>query len=122
MEEIFPRISVTNDRRNAASTFLLSMVHTVKHGNETIRYRGQRIWQSLPQEIKNSVSFHHFKKPVRSRNGNIADFASDILFKLAFYDSALASISIHNFVLFLLSILCIVACLYLFYSCTIVLA
>ena len=50
MDEIFLKRSARYNLRNT-NTFLLPMVHTVNHGTETNRYRGQRIWRSLPQEI-----------------------------------------------------------------------
>ena len=64
MDEIFLQRSVTYNLRNT-NTFLLPMVHTVNHGTETIRYRGQRIWRSLPQEIKNSHSVQQFKNNIK---------------------------------------------------------
>ena len=53
VDEIFLKRSVRYNLRNT-NTFLLPMVHAVNHDTETIRYRGQRIWRSLPQEIKDS--------------------------------------------------------------------
>ena len=44
---------------------LVTMVHTVNYGTETIRYRGQRIWHSLPQEIKDSNSVQQFKNKMK---------------------------------------------------------
>ena len=64
MDEIFLKRSVTYNLRNT-NTFLLPMVHTVHHGTETIRYRGQRIWHSRPQEIKDSNSVQQFKNRIK---------------------------------------------------------
>ena len=64
MDEIFLKRSVRYNLRSA-NTFLLPMVHTVNHGTETIRYRGQRIWRSLPQEIKDSNSVQRFKNNIK---------------------------------------------------------
>ena len=64
MDEIFLKRSVTYNLRNA-NTFLLSMVHTVNYGTQTIRYRGQRIWHSFPQEIKDSSSVQQFKNKIK---------------------------------------------------------
>ena len=69
MQEIFLQRGVTYDLRNA-DTFLLPLVQTVNHGTEAIRYREQRIWQSLPQEVKNSTSVHQLKKRIRPWNSN----------------------------------------------------
>ena len=64
MDEIFLKISVTYSLRNA-NTFVLPMVHTVNYGTETIQYRGQCIWHSLPQEIKDSNSVQQFKNKIK---------------------------------------------------------
>ena len=55
MNEIFIQRNPPYDLRNT-NTFLLPRVHTVNYGTETVRYRGQRIWRSLPQEIKDTGS------------------------------------------------------------------
>ena len=72
MDEIFLKRSVTCNLRNT-NTFLLPMVHTVKYGTEQIRYRGQRIWHSLPQEIKDSPSVQKFKNKIKYRNNEGCD-------------------------------------------------
>ena len=64
MDEIFLKRSVRYNLRNT-NTFLLPMVHTVNCGTETIRYRGQRIWHYLPQEIKDSNSVQQFKNKIK---------------------------------------------------------
>ena len=65
MDEIIPQGSIIYNSRNT-DTFSLPMIHKVNHGTETIRYRGQRIWHSLPQEIKNSNSVEQFKNEIKS--------------------------------------------------------
>ena len=64
MDQIFLKRSVPYNLRNT-NTFLLPMTHTVNHGTETIRYRGQRIWHSLPQEIKDSNPVQKFKNKIK---------------------------------------------------------
>ena len=64
MDEIFLKRSVRYNLKNT-NTFLLPMVHTVNCGTETIRYRGQRIWHYLPQEIKDSNSVQQFKNKIK---------------------------------------------------------
>ena len=57
MNEIFPQ-------RNAAynsNTFTVPIVHTVKYGTETVRYRGH----TLPQEIKDANSVQQFKNRIK---------------------------------------------------------
>ena len=50
MNEIFPQRNAAYNLRNA-NTFTVPIVHTVKYGTETVRYRGQRIWHTLPQGV-----------------------------------------------------------------------
>ena len=70
MDTIFLQRSFTYNLRNT-NTFLLPMVHTVNHGTETIWYRGQRIWHSLPQEIKDANSVQQFKNKIKFwKNGD----------------------------------------------------
>ena len=72
MDEIFLKRSVTYNLRNA-NTFLLPMVHTVNYGTESVRYKGQRIWHSLPQEIKDSSSVQQFKNKIKYWNNEGCD-------------------------------------------------
>ena len=64
MNEIFIQRTPPYDLRNT-NTFLLPRVHTVNYGTETVRYRGQRIWRSLPQEIKDTGSVQQFKNKIK---------------------------------------------------------
>ena len=64
MNEAFPQRNAAYNLRNA-NTFTVPMVHTVKYGTETVRYTGQRIWHSLPQEIKDANSVKQFKNRIK---------------------------------------------------------
>ena len=64
MNEAFLQRSAPYNLRNT-NTFLLPKVHTVNYGTETVRYRGQRIWHSLPQEIKDANSIQQFKNKLK---------------------------------------------------------
>ena len=72
MDEIFLKRSVTYNLRNT-NAFLLPMVHTVNYDTETIRYRGQRIWHSLPRGIKDSSSVQQFKNEIKYWNNEGCD-------------------------------------------------
>ena len=63
MNEIFLQRSAAYNLRNT-NTFMVPKVHTVNYGTETVQYRGQRIWLSLPQEIKNANSVQQFKNKI----------------------------------------------------------
>ena len=66
MKEIFPQRSAAYNLGNANS-FSVPIVHTGKYGTETVRYRGQRIWHSLPQEVKDANSVQQFKNKIKFR-------------------------------------------------------
>ena len=68
MKEIFCKRPVTYNLRNNCE-FLLPRVRTASYGSETIKYRGQRLWLSLPQHIRDAQSIIEFKKQIKSWNG-----------------------------------------------------
>ena len=68
MKENFCERTVTYNLRNN-NEFLLPMVRTTSYGSETIKCRGQRLWLSLPQHIRNAQSINEFKKEIKSWNG-----------------------------------------------------
>ena len=68
MKEIFCERTVTYNLRNN-NEFLLPRVRTTSYGSETIKYRGQRLWLSLPQHIRDAQSIIEFKKQIKSWNG-----------------------------------------------------
>ena len=68
MKEIFCERTVTYNLRNN-NEFLLPRVRTTSYGSETIKYRGQRLWLSLPQYIRDAQSIIEFKKQIKSWNG-----------------------------------------------------
>ena len=49
--------------------FLLPRVRTTSYGSETIKYRGQRLWLSLPQYIRDAQSINECRKQIKSWNG-----------------------------------------------------
>ena len=51
MKEIFCERTITYNLRNN-NEFLLPRERTISYGSETIKYRGQRLWLSLPQHIR----------------------------------------------------------------------
>ena len=70
MKDIFYERSVVYNLRNN-NEFLPPRVRTVSYGTETIEYRGQRLWVTLPQQIINlitrgsclkSISIHYLIK------------------------------------------------------------
>ena len=68
MKEIFRERNTTYNLRNN-NEFMLPRAKTVTYGTETIKYRGQWLWLSLPQHIKNAQSVNEFKNKIKSWNG-----------------------------------------------------
>ena len=64
MNEFFPQRNAAYNLR-ISNTFTVPIVHTVKYGTETVRYRGQHIWHTLPQEIKDANSVQQFKNRIK---------------------------------------------------------
>ena len=68
MKELFRELKNTYNLRNN-NEFMLPRAKTVTYGTETISFRGQRLWLSLPQHIKNAQSIINFKSKIKSWNG-----------------------------------------------------
>ena len=43
-------------------------IRTVHYGTETVTFRGPEIWAQVPDNIKNSLSVHEFKKKIKTWN------------------------------------------------------
>ena len=46
--------------------FSWPMVKSVYHGNESISYLGPKIWDILPEKLKNIDNLEHFKKEIKT--------------------------------------------------------
>ena len=42
------------------------MVKSVYHGTESISYLGPKIWDILPEKLKNIDNLEHFKKEIKT--------------------------------------------------------
>ena len=67
MKEIFRERNITYNLRHN-NEFMLPRAKIVTYGTETIKYRGQRLWLSLSQHIKNVQSVIEFKSKIKSLN------------------------------------------------------
>ena len=45
--------------------FVIPRVHTVYHGTESITYLGPKIWDIVPEEIKQKKSLNSFKESIK---------------------------------------------------------
>ena len=52
--------------------FRISLIRTVYHGSESICFLGPKIWNILPDEIKQQSSLNSFKKSLKNGNRQIA--------------------------------------------------
>ena len=118
MNEILIQRNPPYELRNT-NTFLLPRVHTGNYGTETVRYRGQRLWRSLPQEIKDAGSLQQFKNKIRFWKNDDCDckLCKQYISQLGF----LVILISHNSVLFFLlhrfyelcNFLLLVLCIYI---------
>ena len=64
LNEIFQnRTSSYNLRTN--SSFAVRPVHSVYHGTESFSFLGQKIWELVPEHVKQSESLEIFKKKIK---------------------------------------------------------
>ena len=64
VKEIFRnRIVPYNLRHN--NSFMIRQVHTVYHGTESLSFLGPKIWEQVPQEIKDSENIDLFKRQIK---------------------------------------------------------
>ena len=68
MKEIFMQRNIGYSLRHGDDA-QLPKVRTTSFGVESIAYLGNKLWQNLPQEIKQSNSLPIFKKQIRCWNG-----------------------------------------------------
>ena len=65
MQELFPRQANVHDLRNSRY-WKIPKVRTVGYGTETIRYRGPKTWELLPDDIKEAKSLIEFKSKIKA--------------------------------------------------------
>ena len=50
--------------RGGNNNFICENIKTVNYGSETISFLGPKIWELIPDDIKNSESLNIFKKNI----------------------------------------------------------
>ena len=65
ISEIFEARDVQYDLRNK-NTLSIPNAKTTSYGIETVRYLGQKLWQTLPHNVRESQSLTAFKKELRT--------------------------------------------------------
>ena len=69
--EIFNRSEINYELHNFAQVSL-PYAKTVHHRTESISYLGPKIWEIVPNEIKELATFSSFKNAIKNRNLAIA--------------------------------------------------
>ena len=64
VQDLFPRQNDVYDLRYKR-TFETSKVRTVHFGTETVRYRGPKIWELVPNDIKEATTLSGFKNKIK---------------------------------------------------------
>ena len=62
---IFARETESHYNLRWCNDFRIPSIHTVYHGSESISFLGPKIWNILPDEIKQQTSLNSFKKSVK---------------------------------------------------------
>ena len=63
--EIFARKAESHYNLRRCNDFRIPSIRTVYHGSESISFLGPKIWNILPDEIKQQTSLNSFKKSVK---------------------------------------------------------
>ena len=62
---IFARETEPHYNLRLCNDFKIASIRTVYHGSESISFLGPKIWNILPDEIKQKTSLNSFKKSVK---------------------------------------------------------
>ena len=66
MNNIFTLKAENSYNLRQVSEFSMLMVKSVNHGTESISYLGPKIWNILPEKLKNIENLEHFKKEIKT--------------------------------------------------------
>ena len=66
MKNIFKLKAKTSYNLRQVSEFSRPMVKSVYHGTESISYLEPKIWDILPEKLKNIDNLEHFKKEIKT--------------------------------------------------------
>ena len=66
MNNIFKLKAENSYNLRQVSEFSRPMVKSVYHGTESISYLGPKIWDILPEKLKNIDNLEHFKKEIKT--------------------------------------------------------
>ena len=64
MSEIFQLRNIKYDL-HGGNTFISNNIKTVNYGSETISYLAPKIWQQIPEDIKNTNCLNSFKHKIK---------------------------------------------------------
>ena len=70
MQEVFLVKGQGNHSLRNQTDFVIALVKSVNHGLESIRVLGTKMWESVPNDLKNKEPVDSFKQPLRDGNLN----------------------------------------------------
>ena len=65
MQEVFQVKKQRNYNLRNKTDFIIPQVKSVNHGLKSIRVLGPKIWESLPNDLKNKESVNSFKTAIK---------------------------------------------------------
>ena len=66
MNNIFKLKTENSYNLRQVSEFSRPMIKNVYHGTESISYLGPKVWDILPEKLKNTDNLQHFKKEIKT--------------------------------------------------------
>lgn len=87
MQELFPAYESNHYLRDERC-WQTSNIRTVTYGSETLLFRGHKIWQLLPEAIKESNSLSDFKNKIKqwSPDGCTCRLCKTYIYNVGFID------------------------------------
>ena len=59
-----PILDLFELKQRGRNDFVIPKINTVNRGEETVRYRGPKTWELVPEEIRNALSLPIFKDKI----------------------------------------------------------
>ena len=66
MKEIFPDRNYSGLHLRSQEDFEVPHVNSVNNSQETLRFLGPKVWEMIPNSIKNSTTFSIFKNKIKT--------------------------------------------------------
>ena len=70
--KIFARATESHYNLRRCNNVRISLICTLYHGSESVSFVGPKIWNILPDEIKQQISLNSFKRSLKTGSRKIA--------------------------------------------------